>query len=655
MLGRFFHLYGRFNGLILLLLSLYVLIRGGIFVAAMLGYSMAIEARPASLLEQLDIIRLSASFQLSYLPWIAAVLLLNGLRGVTRVIWVVLAILFGVLFGGWQNVANVYSWLSGAPMFYKFAEHLLRLSGLDFLNSTMRFVLVPILLSTGYFAMLFGQWLILRRQGFVLRLRLFHSLALLSLVGLVLAVLPSWQDRIPRDVAGAGVIAGVRTAFFPRHDVFELDPDARFNPVSARAPVGPAMNLVMIVLESTRWDSLSVNHPYPLATTPHLDALYPESVVVQNAYASISYTSKAMTSILCGVHPFIGMPVFENLYPSPVDCLPRILEKGGWQTVYFQSPTGKFENRFALVDKIGFDEHFMHEQLDHRGFELVNYLGFEDDILLGPSRKWLQKNAAKPFFAVYLTGTSHHPYNVPDNFETHRFVEDEEFNNYLNTIHYLDAFVGKLIQQYKDLGLYDNTVFVILGDHGEGFGEHAARAHGYVAYDEIARIPFIIHAPALLKPELKTKTFGQIDIPPTLLDILGFSDLQGFDGQSLFHDGDGLVHYSCLMRTICLAVINQQYKYIYHFDGKSDDLFNLRNDRHERHDIADQQPELTAKMRKEAIRWYSHTISRYHNYYSGFDKNFLARAKDTFDPGELDDLLGHYLRKEVTKEVTRQD
>ena len=102
----------------------------------------------------------------------------------------------------------------------------------------------------------------------------------------------------------------------------------------------------------------------------------------------------------------------------------------------------------------------------------------------------------KPFVAEYLiqhraprllppycaTGTKH-------------FVEDDKLNRYLNSVRYLDFFLKNLIEQYKKLGLYENTIFIIFGDHGEGFGEHGRYVHEDNPYEESLKIPLIIHAP----------------------------------------------------------------------------------------------------------------------------------------------------------------
>ena len=77
-----------------------------------------------------------------------------------------------------------------------------------------------------------------------------------------------------------------------------------------------------------------------------------------------------------------------------------------------------------------------------------------------------------------------------------QIVEDEELNRYLNTAIYQDRFVSKVFAMLDDLGLADETVVAVVGDHGEGFGEHGLRQHDNTIYDEGVQVPLIIYDPA---------------------------------------------------------------------------------------------------------------------------------------------------------------
>ena len=177
--------------------------------------------------------------------------------------------------------------------------------------------------------------------------------------------------------------------------------------------------------------------------------------------------------------------------------------------------------------------------MDTEGFQVTNTFGYEDDIMLGPSEEWLKKHGDEPFMAEYLTSTGHNGYQcVPNRYGTENFSQDDQLNRYLNCLHYLDNFVKNLMDQYKELGLYDNTIFVLFGDHGEGFGEHGRFMHGDTPYEEGLRIPLIIHAPGRFEDGERVQgVSSQVDILPTVLDLLGYEVENGeYPGFSLLHE-----------------------------------------------------------------------------------------------------------------------
>lgn len=178
-------------------------------------------------------------------------------------------------------------------------------------------------------------------------------------------------------------------------------------------------NVVTVFLESTR---ASATTPYneDLETTPFLADLAESSLLVENAYATVPHSSKALVAGQCGVTPPLDIKNSEaNPGAIPARCLPELLEEQGYSTAFFQSATEDFERRRMLVENLGYEDFFPLEALPREGFEKANYFGYEDDIMLEPSKEWLaqQQNAGKPFVASYLTVTAHHDYRVPKRYK----------------------------------------------------------------------------------------------------------------------------------------------------------------------------------------------------------------------------------------------
>ncbi|CAN5752470.1 hypothetical protein BH20ACT11_BH20ACT11_10230 [soil metagenome] len=377
---------------------------------------------------------------------------------------------------------------------------------------------------------------------------------------------------------------------------------------------GAKRNVVMVYLESTRaqsttpYDDLQQTLPPGEQVTPFLKQLSENSLMAEDFNAMVPHTSKALTASHCGIAPPMDQDNSESDEDSlPSECIPELLSQEGYETAFFQSATQEFERRGALVENFGYDEFYPLEALPKEGYDEVNYFGYEDDIMLNPSRQWLEENREQPFLASYLTVGTHHDYNVPPDFEKKRYVEDETLNDYLNTLHYQDQFLQQLFQQYQEMGLYEDTVFVVVGDHGEAFGEHGRNQHDNVPYSEGTHVPFLVHDPQNPRPERYESPANHTDILPTLMDKLGYRIEGGeYPGISLLGpEREDRVHrMSCYEPFTCLMSIKDGEKYIYNYGNEPAEYYDLSEDPREQNNLAKQQsPEKLAKRRDDLLSW----------------------------------------------------
>src|ERR687889_2836467 len=203
-------------------------------------------------------------------------------------------------------------------------------------------------------------------------------------------------------------------------------------------------NVVLIHLESTRAGSVT---PYneDVNTTPFLNELAKKSLLAERAYTTVPHTSKASVSVNCGIEPHLVQPTTEaNPGGIPVPCLAGLLKGQGYHTGFFQSSTKDFEGFEGLVKNFGYEDYYPLESMDAEGFEKTNYFGYEDDIMLEPSKKWLekQKESSDPFLAEYLMGTGHDDYQcLSTHYGTEDFSDNEVLNRYLNCLRYQDIFL----------------------------------------------------------------------------------------------------------------------------------------------------------------------------------------------------------------------
>ncbi len=369
-------------------------------------------------------------------------------------------------------------------------------------------------------------------------------------------------------------------------------------------------NVVLVHLESARARSTT---PYnkDLKTTPFLDELSGESLFVENAYVVVPRSSKATVTVNCGIEPplFYG-PEFE---PGgiPSRCMTDLLEEQGYNTVFFQSSSEILDQYGAVAENLGYEEYYPSEVMDKTGFAMTNYVSYEDDIMLGPSRAWLEGKKDEPFMAQYLTGTGHDDYRcVPNRYGYQYFADDVLIDSYHNCMRMLDHFLENLINQYKEMGLYEETIFVVYGDHGEGFGEHGRYLHGDTIYEEGLRIPLLIHAPGRFEGgERVGGLSNQTDIVPTVLEMLGYNVEDGrYPGYSLLHPlpKDRTLRFSCITDRKCLASIRGIEKYIHHYGDQPDEIFDLSKDPLEQRNLAGERSiEELNERRDSLVAWRS--------------------------------------------------
>ena len=341
-------------------------------------------------------------------------------------------------------------------------------------------------------------------------------------------------------------------------------------------------NIVLLILESTR---AQVVPPYQTPSqeirTPFFSKLSQEGLVFDSVYTTVPHTSKALVGILCGMFPRLTQPIQESTNnPFPLRCLPDLLQEVGYRTTFMQTANGKFENRPGLLTNLGFQSWSLQE--DFIGdYQKVGYFGMDEFAMVDPAISWAKENPEQPFLLTFLTVTTHHPYQTPSMEEWPK--PGDEFQAYLEAIEHLDHFASTVYQKLQEAQLTDNTLFIIVGDHGEAFGEHYRMQHDVVPYEEVIHVPLYMYNPQLLgKPRQVKGLRHHIDILPTILEVLGMEWKGQLPGKSLLTtEGHPFVISSCWYTNFCLALRTEHWKFIYHYGRMTPEIFNLAEDPHE--------------------------------------------------------------------------
>ncbi len=398
-------------------------------------------------------------------------------------------------------------------------------------------------------------------------------------------------------------------------------------------------NVVLVHLESTRARSVT---PYnqDLNTTPFLNELAKNSLLAERAYVgSIPRSLMSNISVNCGIQP----PPRQDLYKpgsTPVPCLAGLLGDQGYNTVLFSSNADDYGTsattnwgyqKVAAPPDPSVPAQYWDESMDTERFMNTSHYGYEEDIMLEPSEKWFKEHKDKAFVAEYLTNTGHDEYRcLGTRYGSENFSEDDLLNHYLNCMRLLDIFLENLIEQYKELGLYEDTIFVLFGDHGEGFGEHGRFMHGDTIWEEGLKVPLIIHAPGWFEDgERVAGLSNYTDVLPTVLEMLGYEVENGkYPGYSLLHElpEDRALMFSCISHRECMASIKGNEKYIYHYGNQPEEVFDLSEDPLEENNLADQYgKEDLDRRRRDIFAWISRIDAE---YYGQVAPPEVARSED---------------------------
>ena len=136
---------------------------------------------------------------------------------------------------------------------------------------------------------------------------------------------------------------------------------------------------------------------------------------------------------------------------------------------------------------------------------------------------WLEQHADQPFFLFLHYYDAHYPYDPPPPFPA----------TYDGELAYTDEWVGKVMDKLRDLGLYDNTLVVLVGDHGEGLSEHGEKEHGFLIYQNTLSVPMIVRAPGGPAGTAVDENASLIDVVPTVLGLTHLSPAKQVEGADL--------------------------------------------------------------------------------------------------------------------------
>ncbi|XOV93635.1 MAG: sulfatase [Bacteroidota bacterium] len=282
-------------------------------------------------------------------------------------------------------------------------------------------------------------------------------------------------------------------------------------------------NFIVFIADDVNFDDFGCTGN-PFVETPNIDQLAANGLMFNNFYLTASSCSPSRNSIITGRYPHnTGAPELHQTPPDFMESFPELLKKNG----YYTGQSGKFHlGPYAT-----------------RGFDVIYDKRAETGD--GGEEMWIktisERDPNKPFmmwFASYdahrdwgpneFSGT-HDPNNItPPFYLDSGFQTKEDLGKYYDEIKRFDHYIGLVVEQLKQQGVYENTMIIVMADNGRPFPHSKTRVN-----DRGMKSPFIIHWPDKIKKKASsTSLVSAIDIAPTILTLAGISPTLQFQGKS---------------------------------------------------------------------------------------------------------------------------
>jgi arylsulfatase A-like enzyme len=343
--------------------------------------------------------------------------------------------------------------------------------------------------------------------------------------------------------------------------------------------------------------------------TPELDKHAGQSILFTSIYAHCPTTSSSLGSLLLSIYPRISYQSLTEDQPNvQIPSLSSVLKSRGYRTAFVSSADLRHQRCDAFLSYRGFDR-----VEDYRSFPCDKPIlrastknwpfldGRDDDCAADVLIDWIQSDS-RPIFAVLWTMMTHYPYfaapGEPD------FGVEEKFGRYLKALHHDDRIVGHLLHTLEERHLERSTLVVVVGDHGEAFGQHGQSSHARYVYEENVHVPLILINPDLFHGERSQVIGGLIDLAPTVLEVLGLAAPPDWQGRSLFAaNRSHRVYFFAPWSDHLFGLREDNVKAIYDADDNHFEVYDLSADPHESVNVAAQRSGEIELWQKRLAAW----------------------------------------------------
>jgi len=364
---------------------------------------------------------------------------------------------------------------------------------------------------------------------------------------------------------------------------------------------GGRLNVLLITVDTTRADHLGC-YGRPAAQTPNMDRLAEEGALFRRCSTGAVMTLPSHCTIMTGLYPFVH-GVRRNgtdHLPAAATTLAELFKAVGVAT---GASVGSYvlDPRFGLAQ--GFDA-YRGVPRPRTGSVEITDAQRKGDVVCNDALELLRERARQRFFLWVHFYDPHYPYESP------RHPDVQSAEAYADEIAFMDVQVGRLLDELRKLGLEQNTLILLVGDHGEGLEDHLENQHGYFAYETCQRVPLLVRCPGVVPAGLQIDAVVRtVDIAPTILELAGQPPLQAVSGVSLLpllvdRSADLELRayaetpeaYTLFRLSTIRTLTADHWKYIW---STSPQLFDLASDPGELHNAIAEQPDMAASLHNQ--------------------------------------------------------
>jgi phosphoglycerol transferase MdoB-like AlkP superfamily enzyme len=288
------------------------------------------------------------------------------------------------------------------------------------------------------------------------------------------------------------------------------------------------LNVVLISIESMGAEFLG-SYGDPRGLTPNLDRLAKESLWFSKVYSTGNRTVRGLEALSLSLPPTPGQSIVRRPNNSDLFTLGSVFESKGYGVIFDYGGYGYFDNMNAYFEA----NHY--RAVDRRTIpaeriQFENVWGVADEHLYDQAIEEIDREKAahggRPVFIHIMTTSNHRPYTYPPG-----RIDIPSGKGREGAVKYTDYALGYLLERARTHPWFKDTLFVITADHGA-----SARGTTRIPVDKYL-IPVFVYAPGRIAPQRVDRLMSQIDIPPTLLGLLGFSYYSKFLGRDVLHSG----------------------------------------------------------------------------------------------------------------------